>query len=78
MSRNARIGLALFFVYLLFYGGFVGLSAFAPSSMEWTPLPGINLAIIYGFLLIILALLLALIYGLVCNAEGDRRQGDGQ
>lgn len=71
-SRNARIGLALFGVYLLLYGGFVGLSAFSPQTMESTPLAGVNLAILYGFALIVFAFVLALLYGLLCRA-GDGR-----
>lgn len=77
MSRNAQIGLLLFFVYLAFYGGFVGLNAFSPQTMEETPLPGINLAVLYGFALIVAALVLALLYGLLCTSAGDRREGRG-
>ena len=68
-SRNARIGLVLFFVYLALYGGFVFLSAFSPESMESTPVAGVNLAILYGFGLIIAALILALVYGAICREE---------
>lgn len=68
-SRNARLGLQLFCVYLLLYGGFVLINAFAPTKMEATPFAGINLAILYGFGLIIAALLLALIYGVLCTSE---------
>lgn len=70
-KRNARIGLILFTVYLLFYGGFVLLNAFAPQTMEVTPITGINLAIIFGFALIIMALVLAIVYGLFCKPEND-------
>ena len=62
-SRNTPLGLALFAVYLLLYGGFVGLSAFSPQTMEATPLWGVNLAVLYGFGLIVAALVLALVYG---------------
>ena len=81
-TRNARIGLALFAVYLLLYGGFVGLAAFAPARMEATPLAGVNVAIWYGFGLIIAAMLLALVYGWVCRAgmpsqrDSEEREGD--
>ncbi|MEZ6132400.1 MAG: DUF485 domain-containing protein [Planctomycetaceae bacterium] len=68
-SKNARLGLQLFCVYLVLYGGFVLLNAFAPQTMELTPLPGINLAILYGFGLIVAALLLALLYGVLCKGE---------
>jgi uncharacterized membrane protein (DUF485 family) len=67
-SRRTRYGLALFAVYLLLYGGFVLLNAFAPDQMERTPLFGVNLAILYGMLLIAAAFVLALIYGWLCRS----------
>lgn len=66
-SRNARYGLILFFVYLVLYGGFVLINAFTPETMEATPFGGINLAILYGFALIVAAFLLALVYGFLCR-----------
>ena len=69
-SRNARIGLILFGVYCLFYGGFVVLNAFSPGTMEQTPIAGVNLAILYGFALIIVAFVLALLYGVLCRQVG--------
>jgi uncharacterized membrane protein (DUF485 family) len=66
-GRNARIGMALFCIYLIFYGGFVLLNAFAPDVMEWTPWAGVNLAVWYGFALIVVALGLALLYGWLCG-----------
>lgn len=76
MSRNARVGLWLFGVYLLFYAGFVGLNAFSPQSMRATPIAGLNLAMIYGFALIVVALVLSLVYGLLCHPSGDHREDD--
>lgn len=75
MSRNAKIGLVLFFIYTTFYAVYVGLNAFAPETMAQTPIPNVNLAVIYGFALIIVALLMSLIYGALCYVCGDR-QGD--
>ncbi len=74
---NARIGMVLFGVYLLLYGGFVFLNAFAPETMELTPLAGVNLAILYGFGLIIAALVLALIYGWLCKPQ-DQDAADAE
>jgi len=73
-TRNSRIGRILFLLYLLLYGGFVLLNTFSPTTMEATPIEGINVAIIYGFGLIIAAFVLALLYGLLCTAEGDALQ----
>lgn len=66
-SRYARIGLVMFVVYLMCYGGFVGLNAFAPAMMELAPVGGINLAILYGMGLILAAFVLALLYGWLCS-----------
>jgi len=67
VARNAQYGLWLFALYLAVYGGFVGLSAFAPKVMGAELFGGVNLAIWYGFALIILAFVLALIYGWLCR-----------
>lgn len=75
-THNARLGLAMFFVYLLLYGGFVLLSAFSPQTMEGTPVAGINVAILYGFGLIAAAFVLALLYGALCKS-GDSEVGAG-
>ena len=69
-SKNARLGLQLYGIYLLLYGGFVLINTFAADLMEKTPFAGINLAIIYGFGLIVGALVLALIYGFLCRENG--------
>jgi uncharacterized membrane protein (DUF485 family) len=68
-ARRARIGLVLFTVYLLLYGGFVLLSAWAPDLMDRTPLFGVNVAVLYGFLLIIVAFVLAVLYGWLCRSR---------
>ena len=68
-SKNARLGLQLFFIYLFLYGGFVLINTFSPETMELTPIAGINLAILSGFGLIIAALMLSFIYGVMCHGE---------
>ena len=61
----SRLGLTLFGVYLFFYLGFVLISAFACDWFEIILPGGLNLAVVYGFGLILLALLLAIVYGRV-------------
>ena len=76
-SRNSRIGLFLFAIYLVMYGGFMFLSAFSASTMEVRPFAGVNLAVLYGFGLIIAAFVLSLIYGALCTSEPeDSSKGD--
>jgi uncharacterized membrane protein (DUF485 family) len=80
-TRTTRIGLALFAVYLAIYGAFVALAAFNPQVMETTPAAGVNLAVWYGFGLIAVAIVLALVYGWMCRAgarsTAERTAGDG-
>lgn len=71
-ARNARVGMALFLVYLVLYGGFVLLNAFRPKIMEMAAPGGVNLAVAYGFGLIAAALLLALVYLWICRTPIDR------
>jgi len=73
-AANARAGLVLFFVYLAFYAGFVGLAAFAPQAMGRPVLAGVNLAITYGMALILGAFVVAALYMWACarNARLDR------
>ncbi len=81
---NTRLGLALFAVYLVLYLGFVLINAFAADRMDTIVLAGLNLAIVYGFALIVFAFVLAMIYGTLCRTErppqkedqlGDQRRG---
>ena len=62
VAYNSRLGVGLFAVYVLFYGGFMALSAFRPEVMGRPFLGGVNLSVVYGFALIVAALLLALLY----------------
>lgn len=66
---NARLGIVLFIIYLLFYGLFVALSAFRQDIMARPFIAGVNLAIIYGFALIVGAFALAMVYMVMCRAE---------
>lgn len=68
-GRNARYGLVLFFIYLLFYGGFMAWNVYDFKSMSQpvAAFGGVNFAIVYGFGLIVLALVLAAIYMILCH-----------
>ena len=66
---NTRLGLILFAFYLALYLGFVLINAYRAQMMETIVVAGLNLAIVYGFALIVVALVLALIYGVACRTE---------
>ncbi len=70
--HNARLGLALFALYLLGYGAYVLVNAFWPAVMD-RDVGGVNLAVASGMVLIVGALVLALVYAALCRApKGDR------
>ncbi len=74
-QQNMRLGMGLFALYLVLYSGFVFTSAFFPNSMEWRPFSGLNLALLWGFGLIVIAILLALVYGVFSRvARPEERQ----
>jgi uncharacterized membrane protein (DUF485 family) len=77
VARNARIGLWLFGVYLLLYGGFMVLNAFYPQRMARPALAGVNLAVTYGLVLIVGAFVLALLYMFLVRGRAGDAVGDG-
>ena len=56
----------MFLIYAVIYAGFVAINVLNPILMEAVILFGLNLAVVYGFGLIIFALILALIYNAMC------------
>jgi uncharacterized membrane protein (DUF485 family) len=77
VARNARIGLWLFAVYLLLYGGFMALNAFYPQRMAQPALAGVNLAVTYGLVLIVGAFVLALVYMFLVRGRAGDAIDDG-
>jgi len=78
-TRNARLGIGLFVIYLVLYGTYVFMNAFSARTMEATPIAGVNLAILFGFGLILAALMLALVYGFLCdsdNTAADKQENE--
>jgi len=59
----------MFICYSLFYAGFVTLNLTVPELMEQTLLLGLNVATVYGFALIIVALIQAIIYNQLCSKQ---------
>jgi len=66
---KTRVGIRLFIVYSVFFAGFVALNAFIPSSMGAIVLFGLNLAVVYGISLIIIAIVMGLIYNILCTVK---------
>jgi uncharacterized membrane protein (DUF485 family) len=64
-SNISPIGLKLFLIYFVAYAAFVALNAFWPDVMKKPAIAGVNLAIVYGFGLIVGAFVLALLYAVL-------------
>ena len=69
VAYKKRVGAYMFALYSLVYTGFVVINIVKPVLMEKIVFKGLNLAVVYGFGLIIFALFLALIYNCMCAKE---------
>ena len=63
-----KLGLINFAVYTAIYFVFIIISVINPKMLS-IDIGGLNLAIVYGFGLIILAIILALIYNHMCSRK---------
>ncbi len=75
LRYKTRIGARMFLIYAVIYAGFVILNVASPLTMEKEVLFGLNLAVTYGFGLILFAFVLALIYNRLC-ARKERELKD--
>ena len=64
-----RLGIWMFVFYSLFYASFVAINLIKPLAMATIIFAGLNLATVYGFALIIVALIEALIYDWLCRRK---------
>jgi len=64
---KAKLGIWMFWFYCVLYMVFVAINVARPAWMEVDVWRGLNLATVYGFVLIALALILALIYDMFCR-----------
>lgn len=74
-KRKTRLGLILFLVYAFIYVVFVLLGLFFTDALGMIVIGGLNLAIVYGFGLILLAIVMGFIYSLVCTRMEEQMNG---
>jgi len=65
-GKKTKLGVKMFFIYLVVYAGFIFIGVFKPELMG-KDVGSLNLAIVYGIGLIIFALVLAVIYNAKCT-----------
>lgn len=66
-KKKSRLGVWLFFVYTAVYGIFVAIGVVNYEAMSILVYKNQNLAVMYGFGLIIFAIILGLIYNWICT-----------
>jgi len=67
VAWNQRLGLVLFWVYAATYGLFLLVCVTGGPVLQATWLWGLSNAVVLGFGLIVLAIGIALVYGLACR-----------
>jgi uncharacterized membrane protein (DUF485 family) len=72
---KSRLGLIMIGVYVPVYMIFIMISVLSPKSLGMD-VGGLNLAIAYGFGLIVLAIIQALIYNYICSKR-EKRDAEG-
>ena len=69
VKYKTKLGLWLFAAYAIVYFTYVLLNALAPQIMNVRVVFGLNLAVFFGFMLIIVAIVLGLIYNSLCTKK---------
>lgn len=76
---KSRLGVRMFLLYCVVYAGFVLINVFTEGrAMQTIVFAGLNLAVVYGMGLIILALVLAVIYNRLCSAKEKELAESGE
>jgi hypothetical protein len=75
-SYKKRIGFFFFLGYAIVYAGFIVINTIWPKTMEMKVVFGLNLAVSYGYGLILLAIVAGLVYNVLCGRK-ERELNDG-
>jgi uncharacterized membrane protein (DUF485 family) len=67
IPKKTKLGVILFIAYLAIYTGLVVIGTLYPDSLGSRALASLNLAVVYGMGLIILAAILGLFYNYFCT-----------
>lgn len=74
-EKKSKLGVKLFLVYTIIYFGFVIIGVFFSDLMGVYVIGGQNLAVVYGFGLIILAIVMGFIYNAMCTRLENKMNG---
>jgi uncharacterized membrane protein (DUF485 family) len=71
-AKKSKLGVTLFIVYTLLYSGFVMIGLINPELLGVHVIGKQNLSIVYGFGLIVLAIVMGFIYNAICTRMEDK------
>ncbi len=77
-AYKRRLGLIMLAVYGVIYLVFIVINVATPKTMGTIVVGGLNLAIVYGFALIVIAFLLAIAYNWACTRHEKSFEGEGK
>ncbi|TVQ17553.1 MAG: DUF485 domain-containing protein, partial [Bacteroidetes bacterium] len=77
-KQKTKLGLILFFVYAVIYAGFVIIGLSYTHLLSIKVIVGLNLAVVYGIGLIILAIVMGYVYSLVCTHMEDKMEREAR
>ena len=77
-AYKRRLGLKMLAVYTALYVIFIIINVVWPKVMGTIVVAGLNLAIIYGFALIVIAFVLALVYNWLCTRHEKTFESEGK
>jgi len=72
IPKKTRLGVILFLIYLAIYAGFVVIGTLFPDALEGRVFADLNLAVVYGMGLIILAAVMGLFYNHFCTKHENQ------
>ncbi len=77
-SYKSRLGVKLFIIYSIVYAVFVAINVASPETMEIKAIFNLNLAVTYGFFLILLAIIMGLFYNHLCTKAEEKLNIDSE
>lgn len=77
-EKKTRLGIILFFVYAAIYAVFVLLGLVYTDKLGIKVIAGLNLAVVYGIGLIVLAAIMGLIYSYICTLMENKMNKEAE
>ena len=77
-KKKTRLGIILFFVYAAIYAIFVYIGLVHTDTLGIKAIGKVNLAVVYGIGLIVLAGVMGFIYSLICTRMEEKMNGRAQ